>query len=695
MKKRNAKRASTMAGEGQYHRALEALTSVGMADHNRETVRIMKEKHPASQRPIGDLPTSDAAPLSFTSFQVVKSALRFKKGSAAGPSGLRPEHLRVVLQSSNARRDSAAVSLTKLLNAMMAGKVPALVAPFLCGARLHAGKKNDGGLRPIAVGDLLRRLASKCAAVAVADKAAALLAPHQLGVAVRGGCESIIHATRRVVKNAGEKFVMRADLVNAFNLADRAEALQQVHQHFPELLPWVTTSYSQPSHLIFGNTSILSCCGFHQGDPLASLLFSLVLHPIVLMIKQQVPSLDLNVWYLDDGTLVGTVLELRRVVDIIVSEGPPKGLILSTAGTVRAPSLPKTTVWSRLNPTVEVDPLGKGVPRITAPGITLLGAPLGDSGYEANILQQKVDKVRGITELLPDLQDPQTEFCLLRSCLSLPKIMFLLRSVDTCAHRHLLAQFDLITREALGRILGAPVSDLQWRQSKLPITLGGMGLRASMDHCAAAYATSYLQSQSMVDQLLSRSDDEAELLLSTALPTLSIQLSEETTVESLTGLTQKMVSTKIDLTNQSLLSSKIQEAGEREVAQWLPSLSLKLVHGSTAPLSQPLVFTYEDLSLWWPPSSGWGCPCTIARASAPPVERTATFWVTTAWSVAMVGREIRGIMPSEMPSTILPLQLALHLRRKAVLCYLVTTEGQQMCSSQGGLEGGTLPLMSL
>ena len=105
MKKKNAKRASTMAGEGQYHRALEALTSVGMAEHNRETIRIMREKHPASQRPIGDLPTTEAAPLSFTSFQVVKSALRFKKGSAAGPSGLRPEHLRVVLQSSNARQD--------------------------------------------------------------------------------------------------------------------------------------------------------------------------------------------------------------------------------------------------------------------------------------------------------------------------------------------------------------------------------------------------------------------------------------------------------------------------------------------------------------------------------------------------------------------------------------------------------------
>merc|ERR1719239_2064394 len=150
--------------------------------------------------------------------------------------------------------------------------VPAIVAPYLCGARLHAGKKKDGGLRPIAVGELLRRLVSKCAAAAVADKAAAYFAPHQLGVGMKGGCEAIIHATRQAVDKAGDKFVMRADLINAFNVADRATALQEVEQHFPELLPWVITAYSNPSHLIFGSANILSCSGFHQGDPLASLL---------------------------------------------------------------------------------------------------------------------------------------------------------------------------------------------------------------------------------------------------------------------------------------------------------------------------------------------------------------------------------------------------------------------------------------
>ena len=120
---------------------------------------------------------------------------------------------------------------------------------------------------------------------------------------------------------------MRADLVNAFNLADRATALQEAQQHFPELLPWLSTSYGAPSLLIFGSTTIWSKTGFHQGDPLASLEFSLVLRPVTMQIQDRVPSLDLNPWLLDDGTLVGTIPELRQAVDIIQEAGP-RGLIL-------------------------------------------------------------------------------------------------------------------------------------------------------------------------------------------------------------------------------------------------------------------------------------------------------------------------------------------------------------------------------
>ena len=76
---------------------------------------------------------------------------------------MRPVHLVSVLKSTSPTlAERALVALTKLVNVMAKGKVSEAVRPFLCGARLHAGKKKDGSLRPIAVGNLLRRLVAKC-----------------------------------------------------------------------------------------------------------------------------------------------------------------------------------------------------------------------------------------------------------------------------------------------------------------------------------------------------------------------------------------------------------------------------------------------------------------------------------------------------------------------------------------------------
>ena len=67
-------------------------------------------------------------------------------------------------------------------------------------------------------------------------------------------------------------------------------------------------------------------------------------------------------------------------------------------------------------------------------GIVLLGAPLGSEAFVGSEVEKKVEKVREVTELLPLVEDPHTEFALLRSCLSLPKLSFLLRAVDTSDH---------------------------------------------------------------------------------------------------------------------------------------------------------------------------------------------------------------------------------------------------------------------
>ena len=111
---------------------------------------------------------------------------------------------------------------------------------------------------------------------------------------------------------------------------------------------------------------------------------------------------------------------------------------------------------------LDQDPLLRGVPKVkSSDGITVLGAPVGWREYVREKIAEKIEKVRLITELLRHLKDPHSEFVLLRSCLSLPKVMFLLRALDTTEHQDLLESFDSITRGALSRILGYPVTDNQ------------------------------------------------------------------------------------------------------------------------------------------------------------------------------------------------------------------------------------------
>ena len=72
---------------------------------------------------------------------------------------------------------------------------------------------------------------------------------------------------------------------------------------------------------------------------------------------------------------------------------------------------------------------------ICEPGTILLRASFGQADFVPGVLERKVEKVKRITNMLPCLEDPQTEYCLLRACLSLQKLMFCLRTVDTIGHR--------------------------------------------------------------------------------------------------------------------------------------------------------------------------------------------------------------------------------------------------------------------
>ena len=151
--------------------------------------------HPPASAGRRALPAASIAALQVTPLEVKQAITSFPNGSAGGPDGLRPQHLKDLVSGGDGA-ETLLEAITELINIMLAGRVPLAIRPTLFGGALTAIQKQGGGVRPIAVGYTWRRLAGKVASRRVADRAAALLAPRQVGFAVPGGGQRRQFTTR-------------------------------------------------------------------------------------------------------------------------------------------------------------------------------------------------------------------------------------------------------------------------------------------------------------------------------------------------------------------------------------------------------------------------------------------------------------------------------------------------------------------
>ena len=86
---------------------------------------------------------------------------------------------------------------------------------------------------------------------------------------------------------------------------------------------------------------------------------------MVERIRAEVPGLTLNVWYLDDGTLMGSPEDLAAARNIIEEGGPSVGL-----------NRAKSLLFIPVEADASLSPLPSDIP-ITRHGFTLLGCPIG------------------------------------------------------------------------------------------------------------------------------------------------------------------------------------------------------------------------------------------------------------------------------------------------------------------------------
>ncbi|MCI35840.1 reverse transcriptase-like protein, partial [Trifolium medium] len=89
--------------------------------------------------------------------------------------------------------------ITHVVNLWLGGRCPRDLSEFVASAPLTPLLKPDGGIRPIAVGTIWRRLVSKVAMKGVGKDVTQYLNDFQFGVGISGGAEAILHSANRVL----------------------------------------------------------------------------------------------------------------------------------------------------------------------------------------------------------------------------------------------------------------------------------------------------------------------------------------------------------------------------------------------------------------------------------------------------------------------------------------------------------------
>ena len=140
----------------------------------------------------------------------------------------------------------------------------------------------DPGLRPIGVGEVLRRVMGKVFMRTVRDEVQAVGGSLQVCVGQPGGCEAAVHAMKECFDEEDSDAVLLIDARNAFNSLNRATMLENIRRICPILYVFAYNCYAVHAKLfVVGGITMFSQEGTTQGDPISMALYGIGLLPFL------------------------------------------------------------------------------------------------------------------------------------------------------------------------------------------------------------------------------------------------------------------------------------------------------------------------------------------------------------------------------------------------------------------------------
>jgi hypothetical protein len=512
---------------GKAERALNDQSRV--APINEETISILKSKHPSGpvnpfdaplppSLPYPDLPEED---------RITRAINAFSPDTAPGPSGWTVGLLRLAAKSPNFLH-----FLVTLTGQIAVGTAPG--RDLLCAARLTPLIKPDGGIRPVAVGELFYRLAMK--AIFATNFRSDMLSNHQFGVGSKGGVEPIVQAIRRAAEGDPlfpYSHLFALDSVNAFNTLKRLLFARSVKKRCPALSRLAAWAHNNPSQLLLHDagltTMLLSEEGVRQGNPMSTLWFSLSIRDTVEALQDMLGPTYLVLAYLDDIFILAPNGD--RLIDILAH-------------------FEREQCPVRLNPAkCRTYDLSK----IADEPIKILGSCIGRQADRASFLLDKVVKLEAD---LNDLHLLPRQFALLVLRKSIQhKLRHLSRHLQSDDLPDLWRRLDASLWTAVDKIRGHVPSESNHKRDRcllsLPPALGGCGISSHLEISPLAYKAAHTLSTTVLRLLVPRLKLESDTRSQR-------ELSQEAAL-----IKQELLLASLDSRDQITLTESASQVGRR------------------------------------------------------------------------------------------------------------------------------------
>ena len=503
--------------EGQINAALRFLnesTSGGVLSLTDDVMKQLKEKHPDPQSAkLGSIlfgPIEDVMPeavyLQINGEMIRETALRTK--GAGGPCGVDANGFRRILACKSFKQSSSKLcdALAQMTKIMCTQYIdPTTIEPLMA-SRLIPLDKGEGAVRPIGVGEVLRRILAKCVMNVAKEDVAHASGSLQLCAGQKSGSEAAVHAMHAIFEADETDGILLIDATNAFNSLNRAAAQHNIRILCPIISVFAINTYRIPARLfITGGKEILSAEGTTQGDPLSMGVYALSIQPLITALQRT--SSTKQCWFADDASGAGPLGEIKNWWDSLTAIGPDFGYF---------PNAKKC--WIIVKP--DREELAKELFQSTAINVTTeghkhLGAVIGSEEYKKDYIDGKVTEWVGEIVKLAEIATTEPQACYSAYIFGLKhKWTYFLRTIpDT---QDLLEPLErAVSQILIPTITGHKINQLERDVLSLPVRCGGLGFGHPQAEAARELKSSVetISTAPLVDQIMSQrhqlADDSA------------------------------------------------------------------------------------------------------------------------------------------------------------------------------------------